>query len=177
MDFLFERLKWIAEQSTKSTPWRSTILDLCRPEVWKEAPSEKQGTMLIEAARLLRATHQIPREAYSYVVAWVVENLAEARIGEIFAKDFAPRFREIERAYGMRSYWEFREGQEPPEYLALSAEFDRKMVSMTADMLRAHNEPVLAELYERDRAEYLRLKKSGQFSLLGSGGMESLPSG
>jgi hypothetical protein len=176
MDFLFERLRWIAEQTAKSTPWRTEILDLCCPEAWKNAPAEKQGAMMIEVARLLRASHQIPREAYSYVVAWVVENLAEARIAEIFTKEFAPRLREIERAYGMRSYWEFRNGQEPPEYLALSAEFDRKMERTTADMLRAHHEPVLAELYERDRAEYLRLKKSGQFSLLGSGGVHGRPS-
>jgi hypothetical protein len=172
MDFLFERLTWIAEQTTDSTPWRATVLNLCRHVETQHQSMQAQGERLIEAARLLRASHKISREAYFYVVSWVVENLAEAEIDEIFARDFAARFREIERSHGMRSYWEFREGTEPPEYVALCEEFDQRMIGTTAEGLRKHNEPVLAELYERDREEYLRLKKHGRFSLLGTGLLE-----
>jgi len=170
MEFLIERLNWIAEQSTESTPWRSEILKLCRDVVeLQQMPMQAKGECLIEAARLLRASHRISREAYYYVVSWVVENLAEVQIEQIFSREFTARFQEIERKYGMRSYWEFREGTEPPEYVALSQEFDQRMIDVIAEGLRGQNEPVLAELYERDREEYQRLKKIGRFSLLGTG--------
>lgn len=169
MDFLFERLAWLAGQAPVNTPWRAAILDLCRPEARRGKSTQEAGEILVEAARMLRASHQIAREAYYYVVTWVVEYLAEAQIAKLYATEYAPKFQAIERDYKMRPNWEFREGQEPPEYMSLSAAFDREMVAITADMLRHYKEPVLAELYERDRTEFLRLKQVGRIDLLGSG--------
>lgn len=169
MDFLFERLAWLAGQAPVHTPWRATVLDLCRPGTRQGKSMREAGEMLLEAARLLRATHQIQQEAYFYVVSWVVEHLAEDEISRLYRTQYAPRFQAIEEAYQMRPNWEFREGQEPPEYVALSSEFDKQMVAITANMLREFKEPVLAELYERDRAEFLRIKQVGRVSLLGTG--------
>jgi hypothetical protein len=169
MDFLFERLAWLAGQAPAHTPWRAAILDLCRPEARLGKSTLETGEMLVEAARMLRATHQIATEAYYYVVTWVVEYVAEAQVAQLYATEYAPKFQAIERDYHMRPNWEFREGQEPPEYVSLSSAFDRQMMTITADMLRHYKEPVLAELYERDQAEFLRLKQAGRIGLLGNG--------
>jgi hypothetical protein len=85
----------------------------------------------------------------------------------LYRQEFAPRFATIERDFKMRPNWEFREGKEPAEYIALSGEFEKRVTEITADTLRDYVEPVLAEMYERDPQGFQHIKQSGRVSLLG----------
>jgi len=167
MNFLLDRIGNLAARARPGTPWRDTVLELCQTARQQDKLDGETGRMLVEAARLLRATHELSTEAFCYVVAWVVESEVEADIRGIYASEYEPRFKAIQNAYRLRENWEFRAGEEPPEYVALSGEFERRVAEITTEGFRRHGEPLLAEHYERDRAGFARLRDTGRAALLG----------
>jgi hypothetical protein len=166
MDFLFDHINGIAARARPGTPWREKVMELCQPEKRRGLTEGDAGLMLMEAARMLRAARELSTEAYCYLVAWIVESEVELTIREFYRREYEPRFKAIQDAYRLRANWEFREGEEPPEYVALSGEFDRRVAEITAEGFRRHGEPILAENYERDRRGFARLRDVGRASLL-----------
>ncbi len=81
--------------------------------------------------------------------------------------ELSDQMAEVERAHGLEDdeFWPIGEG--PPEYLELSAQYERLSAHLQAEVMRRHGEAEMAYLYEHDRREFDAWYERGRLKIHG----------
>jgi hypothetical protein len=118
---------------------------------------------LLVTFREARDTGTVPADAGFFLVAHILLAMAD----ESLAED--PRVRELgceletmERDYGLPEDESWAPGEAPEEWEALSRQYEIACDQARATFFRAYGEAEMAEVFEHDRASFIRRFESGR---------------
>ena len=120
---------------------------------------------IAELAKALRASGQFSFERYVALAGGIAEHLNEERWASgAYEEDLAPlsaAMRSIEAAAGLSELEYWPRSEMPPDYAALSAEYDRVLDNHLAEVFLELELVDLAALWAQNRKEYDRLAEIG----------------
>jgi hypothetical protein len=120
----------------------------------------------VRVCQAIRDRGLFPPDAGLYLVATAMDYLAEYRSyeGPVARRlsGLGKRMVAVERAHGLGKGQTWEPGKGPDEWEALCREWQRRFDRLTTDTYREFGEEAMAELYERDRAEFDRRYAEGE---------------
>ena len=149
------------ERESAAEHWRALALG---DKSKRKAPLERREEMLKVVKAMRDAGQLTPAEAL-FSISLQIEQIVDARImnGDSPALGMiSKRLREIESSHGLSpdEAWAFDDA--PPEWQALSREYDRVIDTLTAAAFDEHGEPEIATMYRERRAEFDALREEGR---------------
>lgn len=132
---------------------------------WKDAGTAKSRMDLAFALYLAR---RVSFQKYVFLVSHPAETVHE---GRIFDKAYpelerlSSKMRQVEEKHGLNEGEFWAAGDEPPEYARLSLKWEKAADRLFVETLRELGARDVADFYERDRAEFDRLRERGRRSL------------
>jgi len=111
------------------------------------------------------------QEEIFYVVATGVETIADERLDELFASEYAERLKEIRTRHGLEEnkYWAPGSPKIPEEYESLLSEFRQEKRRVLGEVFRKYGEEAMAVIVESDPDAYQRQKNTGKEKVLQMG--------
>lgn len=118
----------------------------------------------------LRDAGAVPENAAFFLIAWAVESVAEERVDELYANQFATRFERVMDEEGLdEDLIEIMEPEELPQsYRELQLELAHAIDALEVATLQAFGEHKMAALYKSDPEEFDRRYDEGYAYFFGS---------
>ena len=137
-------------------------LSALRGDAWA---SREAARRIIAAAQILRDTGAITPDSAFYLISLFAEDGTSAVVEvDPILVDLMERIREIEEAHGLNvdegEAWHVDEG--PPDWQALTAQFDRRFDALEAALLRECGEVGMATMFEVRKDEYDHRTEEGR---------------
>jgi hypothetical protein len=138
-----------------------------RSEKWKD-PS--RAVRLVALAKILCASRRISKQEFVFFASSPVESVHEGRLQgghyRVMLGPISEAMAGIEKEHGLKpdQYW--ARGQGPKDHTCLSQQYDKVTDDKFAETLREVDLEDLATLWEKDRAEFDRLRERGRRSVV-----------
>lgn len=118
----------------------------------------------------LRDGGAVPEDAAFFLIAWAIESVAEGRVDEIYANQFAARFERVIDEEGLdEDLIETMEPDELPQaYRELQLELAQAIDALEVATLQSFGEHKMAALYKSDPEEFDRRYDEGYAYFFGS---------
>jgi hypothetical protein len=132
---------------------------------WKDAGIARSRIKLAVALYLAR---RVSFQQYVFMASHPAENVHE---GRIFDKAYpeleriSTKMRQIEEKHGLKDGEFWAAGDEPPEYERLGLKWEKTADRLLIETFRELGIRDVADLYEKDRAEFARLRERGRRSM------------
>ena len=143
------------------------LMDEVEGSEWEDQVGElSEDTPMPERIALyqrLRDAGAIPEDAAFFLIAWAIESVAEGRVDEIYANQFAARFERVMDEEGLDEDLIETMGPEelPQSYRELQLELAQAIDALEVATLQSFGEQKMAALYKSDPEEFDRRYDEG----------------
>jgi len=145
----------------EGTEWEAKVGELS-----EETPMPER----IALYQQLRDAGAVPEDAAFFLITWAIESVAEERVDEIYATQFAARFEHVMEEEGLdEDLIETMEPEELPQtYRELQLELAQAIDALEVATLQAFGEHKTAALYKAEPEEFDRRYDEGYAHFFGS---------
>jgi hypothetical protein len=130
-------------------------------EAWRRLTAESTDDERLAVYRSVRDSGLVPEDAGLYLVCWQISQMTE-RLADTVLSEFDDRLDAIRTAHGLAEDEDWSLAEAPPEYRAVSDEYERASDELFVQVLEAHGEHAIASLYRTDSETYDRRNEAGR---------------